>query len=75
MLLCLTLGDFSGESSPDFDLLVEYAQLFFCYEVKKLRTAKLQFDDGNVYWIQEGTNQDGSSNVIRKEHLSSLTQR
>ena len=66
----LPLGEFPEESSLDFDSLVEYAKLFFCYNVKKLPTAKLEFDGENVYWIQQ-EDDDGSTKVIRKEELSS----
>ena len=66
----LPLGEFPEESSLDFDSLVEYAKLFFCYNVKKLPTAKLEFDRENVYWIQE-EDEDSSIKVIRKEELSS----
>lgn len=67
----LPLGDFPPESSPDFDALVEYAKLFFCYNVKKLPTAKLEFHNEDVYWIQEEIQLDGSIQMVRKEHLSS----
>ena len=66
----LPFGEFPEESSLDFESLVEYAKLFFCYNVKKLPTAKLEFDGENVYWIQE-EDDDGSTKVIRKEELSS----
>ena len=58
------------EFNLNLDSLVEYAKLFFCYNVKKLPTAKLEFDGENVYWIQEEYD-DGSTKVIRKEKLSS----
>ena len=67
----LPLGEFPTESSPDFDSLVEYAKVFFCYNVKKLPTAKLSFDEENVYWIQEEQDDHCSTKVIRKEELSS----
>ena len=37
----LPLGEFPEESSLDFDSLMEYAKLFFCYNVKKLQQLNL----------------------------------
>ena len=67
----LPLGEFPKDSSPDFDSLVEYAKVFFCYNVKKLPTAKIDFDGENVYWIQEEQDDHCSTKVNRKEELSS----
>jgi len=38
---------------PDYDTLVEYTQIFFGLEVRKLDSVRLEYRSGSIYWLDE----------------------
>ena len=65
----LPLGSFDQEASPDFDALVEYAELFFCVPVKKLPTLDLKFEKQDIFIVEEEP--ENGSKHVRSERLKS----
>jgi hypothetical protein len=53
----LPLGEFTCGSSPNFDILIEYAKAFFCLPVEVLPSVPLESDGGStsrsIYWVDE----------------------
>ena len=67
----LPLGKFDSEASPQFDALIEYAQLFFRLPVKKLPAIKLEETERDTFWIDENKDDDGTDSHTEKLRLSS----
>ena len=65
----LPLGDFDSDASPQFDVLIEYAELFFCLPVKKLPSVKLEETGRDTFWIDD--NKDDTDCRVEKLRLSS----
>ena len=64
VIYLLPLGDFDSKSSPDFDLLREYAGLFFGLPVRTLPKMDLEFSNNAVYCVENEDDNGGMNKVL-----------
>ena len=70
------LGNFPGDTAPNFDDLAEYARLFFCLPVEVLPAVTLEMEDEqSIYWVESAAMKSRvDKNAKRKSTRSSKCQ-